>query len=52
MKYQEYKENPLWEIVDKAINDLVENDDIVETTARDYIVGYIVEKILKSNKRL
>jgi hypothetical protein len=31
--------------VDKAINDLVDNQDLVEATQRDYIVGYICKKL-------
>jgi hypothetical protein len=31
--------------VDEAINDLVKNRDLIETTRRDYIVGYICEKL-------
>jgi len=32
-------------IVEKAIQDLVENHDIVETARRDYIVGTICKKL-------
>lgn len=35
----------VWKIVDEAINDLVKNRDLIETTRRDYIVGYICEKL-------
>jgi hypothetical protein len=31
--------------VDKAIADLVENQDIIENTRRDYIVGYFCKKL-------
>ena len=51
--YEMHRGTPAWQLVDKAINDLVENEDIVETTRRDYIVGYICEKLerllLKTN---
>jgi hypothetical protein len=40
-----HRGTPVWKLVDKAINDLVENKDLVETTRRDYIVGYICEKL-------
>lgn len=39
--YKEYEAHPTWKRVDKAISDLVENQDLVERTARPYIVGYI-----------
>ena len=47
--YEEYKNNLLWNVIDKSIADLVENKDIVETTYREYIVGYIVKNIIKSD---
>ena len=31
--------------MDKAIDDLVENGDLTETTRREYIVGYICKKL-------
>jgi hypothetical protein len=43
--YEAQRETPVWKIVDRAINDLVDNKDIVETTHRDYIVGYICKKL-------
>jgi len=43
--YETQKGTPVWRIVDNAINDLVKNKDLVETTHRDYIVGYICEKL-------
>jgi hypothetical protein len=43
--YEAFRGTPAWETIDKAINDLVENGDIVETTRRDYIVGCICEKL-------
>ncbi len=43
--YEAYRGTPTWNIVEKAIDDLVENEDLVETTGRDYIVGYICKKL-------
>jgi hypothetical protein len=43
--YEAQRGTRAWKIVDRAINDLVENKDMVETTQRDYIVGYICEKL-------
>jgi hypothetical protein len=43
--YETQKGTPVWKIIDGAINDLVENKDIIEATRRDYIVGYICEKL-------
>jgi hypothetical protein len=46
--YETLKATPIWVIVDNAINDLVKNKDLVETTRRDYIVGYICEKLQRA----
>lgn len=46
--YDAYEETSLWKSVDEAISDLVENKDIVEMTRRDYIVGYICNKLESS----
>jgi hypothetical protein len=43
--YETQKGTLVWRIVDNAINDLVNNRDLVEATRRDYIVGYICEKL-------
>jgi hypothetical protein len=43
--YDLYKGTKVWEIVDKAIEDLANNHDIAETTRRDYIVGYICKQL-------
>ena len=43
--YESYRGTASWKLVDQAINDLVENQDIVENTRRDYIVGYICKNL-------
>jgi hypothetical protein len=43
--YETQKGTPVWRIVDNAINDLVNNDDLVEATRHDYIVGYVCKKL-------
>jgi hypothetical protein len=43
--YDQYKNSPLWKTIEKAIDDLVENQDLKETTSRDLIVGYLVKTI-------
>lgn len=43
--YHLYKGTKVWEIVEKAIQDLIGNRDIAETTRRDYIVGYICKQL-------
>jgi len=43
--YEKHRGTPLWGVVAKTVADLIENGDIVETTQRDYIVGYICESL-------
>jgi hypothetical protein len=43
--YEIYRGTSVWKVVDNAINDLVENGDLAESTRRDYIVGYICKKL-------
>jgi len=47
--YTEFEDTKLWRVIDKAVDDLVENRDLTETTDRRYIVGYLCNKIVKSN---
>ena len=43
--YLKYENSRIWKIVDAAISDLVENGDVVQTTRREYIVGYLIKKL-------
>lgn len=47
--YTEYESTQLWQILDQGITDLVENNDLKETTSRVYIVGYLC-KLLTENQ--
>jgi len=48
--YVKLEGTPIWIAVEAAINDLVENSDLVESTAHDYIVGYLCQKIVAERK--
>lgn len=41
--YDIYKNLDEWHAIENAIADLVDNQDLVESTNRDYIVGYIIK---------
>lgn len=43
--YDVFRGAEIWNVVDKAISDLVKNNDLIENTRRDYIVGYICQKL-------
>lgn len=46
--YEDYEKTIGWKTIDKAINDLVKNNDLEECTAREYIVGYIVKSLIEA----
>ncbi|WP_180955317.1 hypothetical protein [Peribacillus deserti] len=43
--YKEIEEHWTWEVIFRGIGDLVENKDLIETTNREYIVGYLCKLI-------
>ncbi len=45
--YTELKNLKCWNIIENAMNDLVQNNDLIEQTSKEYIVGYIVQCILE-----
>ena len=45
--YHQYETTLAWKIINQAVSDLVENQDIQETTARVYIVGYLVKRLVE-----
>ena len=47
--YKEFEETQLWSIVNGAVADLEENQDLSLTTGREYVVGYICKKLTDSN---
>lgn len=46
--YKKFEGTENWEIVERAVNNLVSNGDLIEQTARTYIVGYICESLASS----
>ena len=46
--YSELAGSPAWQIIDRAIAELATNRDLVETTAHDYIVGYLCKALASS----
>lgn len=43
--YENLQATKAWNIVDDAIGQLVKNNDLKETTARRYIVGFILKQL-------
>lgn len=48
--YAEYEADPLWPLIQKGIDDLVKNQDLIERTERSYIVGYLCKVISQGQK--
>ncbi|SFD53928.1 MULTISPECIES: hypothetical protein [Bacillaceae] len=46
LPYVKFENTPLWNVISKGIDDLVENNDIEETTKREYIVVFLDKKVL------
>ena len=49
--YKQFESTRMWRRLDKAVDELVRNKDIIETTRREYIVGHLY-KILAAARRL
>jgi hypothetical protein len=48
--YKKYESHRYWRQIDRGISDLVDNRDLVERTAREYIVGYLCKMLLSRKK--
>lgn len=46
--YSEYQLSKEWKILEKAINELSENEDIKLTTSPEYVIGYITKQLFQS----
>jgi hypothetical protein len=46
--YEEYQSLEVWKVLEKGIKNLQTNGDVVETTARPYIVGYLAKLLVDS----
>ena len=47
--YSKFENTKLWKTVNKAIDDLVENQDIKLTTPKEYVIGYLCKTIEMQN---
>ena len=50
--YENYKGNELWQVIERALDDLIKNQDIVLQTRDDYVIGFIVKSIVNSKPKL
>lgn len=48
--YKEYENTPTWSVVEQAITELVENNDIEIQTPIEYVIGYICRNLSSTEK--
>ena len=48
--YAAYEGTPLWNVVSKAIKELVKNHDLSETTSHPNVVGYICKRVSEAKE--
>jgi hypothetical protein len=49
--YLEYENTSLWDVVNKSLSELEQNQDIKLFTPREYVIGYICKQINESLKK-
>ena len=49
--YQELEAESRWKVIEEGINELEDNQDITVTTKQAYVVGYLLKKIIESEKQ-
>lgn len=50
--YDKYKNSFEWTIIEKAINDLVENKDLEITTSEKHIIGYLSKQLVDKKSEI
>ena len=46
--YRKFEGTPIWSVVERAIKDLEENQDLKLLTPPSYVVGYICEQLIET----
>ena len=49
--YEDYRNTKEWAIIEKAIKDLEENQDLTITTKLDYVIGYLTKEIREKKEK-
>lgn len=45
--YKALEQHPLWEVIKTGLENLVANGDLTITTAENYVIGYLLAKIVE-----
>ncbi len=48
--YKDLIDHPLWSVIDKALDDLIKNKDVLVSTPRKYVIGYLLQSILEAKE--
>ena len=49
--YDQYKNSQEWKIIENAINELIQNQDIQLTTLPQYVIGYITKQVIEQRRK-
>jgi hypothetical protein len=49
--YQQFVRTQNWVVLDRAVSELVKNSDLQETTAHEYVVGYLCKALADPQER-
>jgi len=49
--YIQFSGSPEWTALDRAVRELAENRDLVETTAHEYVVGYLCQALARASSQ-
>ncbi len=50
--YLRFSGSPEWAAIDRAVRELAENRDLVETTEHEYVVGYLCQALARTTSDL
>lgn len=45
--YKEFEGLVIWQAIEKAVSELEQNNDLVISTAKEYVVGYLCKSIVE-----
>ena len=49
--YKVYEKTTEWKVIQQAINDLVENQDLIIKTKLELIIGYLTKHIIENKQK-
>ena len=43
--YASHEDSRIWEVLERALDELVKNQDVMLCTPKEYIIGYLVKSL-------